>query len=409
MNIKKTKLNLPRAEAFIIFFIALSIPLSKPLIYLSILSFIILSTIKLISDKTYRSNIFQSYLFWASTGVFVFGLISTAIGSGYAEDIIWMLSKTMLLPMAVPLLLAFRQETNRTAAISGVVLGFWIAFFLTARMHNWSWTGERYEGATWLIDAWAVICALLIALLTPLVFIATSNNLWRTVLAATLLGATLMLITTGARGPWLGAAAGVFVYLIMRQRSALLSLSVLTIASILAAQLFWPTQFEKFEQRVYSITDTQTDASNYLRLAMWETGYALIKKQMLSGEKGFWFGYKKKGRGDLANEFYYNEFIDQAKIKPGILKEYNWKITDFHNSYLESIFRNGILWTLGSLFILSWFAIGPIEKEKSMTQSWSAAPLLLCFLVTGVTYTLLPHFAFLFLIFFIALARGFSR
>lgn len=387
----------------------MSIFISKPLIYISILLLMAVILAQIAMDREYRIEIFNNRLFWASTSVFLFGLISTVIGSGNAEDIGWMFNKTMLLPMAVPLLFAFRQETNRSAAIAGVVLGFWIAFFLTARMHNWSWTGERYEGATWLIDAWAVICALLIALLTPLVFIATSNNLWRTVLIATLLGAVVMLVTTGARGPWLGAAAGVFVYLIMRQRSALLSLSVLTIASILAAQLFWPTQFEKFEQRVYSITDTQTDASNYLRLAMWETGYALIKKQMLSGEKGFWFGYKKKGRGDLANEFYYNEFIDQAKIKPGILKEYNWKITDFHNSYLESIFRNGILWTLGSLFILSWFAIGPIEKEKSMTQSWSAAPLLLCFLVTGITYTLLPHFAFLFLIFFIALARGFSR
>ena len=409
-----TTLTQPRSltlklETAFIFLLGFAIFVSKPLIYLSILLLIGVTLTRVATDPDYRHQLFDSKLFWASSGVFVFGLLATLIGSGYAEDVTWMFSKTMMLPMIVPLVLAFAQKTNRTAAIAGAVVGFWIAFVLTGNMHNWTWSGDRYEGATWLIDSWGVICAMLILLLTPLVFVATNNRLWRGVLVVTLLGAMIMLVTTGARGPWLGVVAGVFVYLALKQRMALVFVTALGVSTMFAANSLWPQQIDAFKHRAQSITNTDTDASNYLRLAMWETGYALITKQMVTGDKGFWFGYRKKGKGELPNDFYYNEFIDQAKVKPGVLKEHNWKLTDFHNSYLESVFRNGILWTLGSLFMLAWLAIGPLQRGQGWSNTWAAVPSLIGFLVIGMTYTLLPHFAFLFLIFFMALGRGFDR
>jgi len=276
-------------------------------------------------------------------------------------------------------------------------------------MYNWNWSGDRYGGATWLIDTWGVICAMLILLLAPLVFLTTNNRLLKIILAITLLGAILMLLINGARGPLVGLVVGVFIYLLIKQRTALLSVIVLSAAAVMAANLLWPQQIEAMKVRVVSIADTEKNPSSYLRLAMWETGAALITKQLVTGDKGFWFGYRKKGKGELANDFYYNEFMDQAKIKPGVLKEYNWRLTDFHNSYIESVFRNGILWTLGSLFVLAWLAVGPLQRGQGFSSTWAAVPSLLGFLVIGMTYTLLPHFAFLFLIFFMALARGFDR
>lgn len=409
ITLTQPRLLIPKLETALIFLLAFAIFISKPLIYLSILLLIGSTLVRIVKDQEFRQKIFGNNFFWASTGVFLFGLFATAIGSGYAEDIGWMASKTMLLPMAVPLLLAFEDKRNRTAAIAGALAGFWIAFVLTAHMHGWEWSGGRYEGATWLIDSWGVICAMLILLLTPLIFVATRHWLWRCLFGLTLLGAIIMLITTGARGPWLGLVAGVFVYLAMKQRIALAAVSVMVVATLVVASNLWPQQIDAFKTRVQSITNIETDASNYLRLAMWETGYALISKQLLTGDKGFWFGNRKKGKGELANEFYYNEFMDQAKIKPGILKEYKWNLTDFHNSYLESVFRNGILWTLASLLILIWLAIGPLQNGKRFSATLIAAPSLIGFLVIGMTYTLLPHFAFLFLIFFMALCRGFDR
>lgn len=398
-----------RIETTCIFILGMSIFLSKPLIYLSILLLIGLILVRIVANQEYRHELFESKLFWASTGVFVFGLLATAIGSGYAEDIGWMFSKTMLLPMVAPLLLAFSHQSNRIAAIAGILVGFWIAFVLTADMHGWQWSGGRYEGATWLIDTWGVICAMLILLLTPLVFAENQKRIFRVLLILTILGAIVMLITNGARGPWLGVIAAVFVYLAIKQIRALAVVVVLGIASVFVTSHLYPQQAETLKYRVESITDLENNPSGYLRLAMWETGYALISKQLLTGNKGFWFGYRKKGRGELANDFYYNEFMDQARIKPGILKEYEWNLTDFHNSYLESVFRNGILWTLASLFILIWLALGPLKRGKKFSETWLAAPSLIGFLVIGMTYTLLPHFAFLFLIYFMALCRGFDR
>jgi hypothetical protein len=398
-----------KLETGFIFLLALAIFVSKPLIYLSILLLIAVTLVRVAKDQDYRHELLDSKLFWASTGVFVFGLLSTVIGSGYAEDVGWMFSKTMLLPMVVPLLLAFAHKANRMAAIAGAVVGFWMAFVLTGNMYSWNWSGDRYGGATWLIDTWGVICAMLILLLAPLVFLTRNNRLLKIILAITLLGAILMLLINGARGPLVGLVVGVFIYLLIKQRTALLSVIVLSTAAVMAANLLWPQQIEAMKVRVVSIADTEKNPSSYLRLAMWETGAALIKKQLVTGDKGFWFGYRKKGKGELANDFYYNEFMDQAKIKPGVLKEYNWRLTDFHNSYIESVFRNGILWTLGSLFVLAWLAVGPLQRGQGFSSTWAAVPSLLGFLVIGMTYTLLPHFAFLFLIFFMALARGFDR
>ena len=407
--ISLTQSRSEKIETALIFLLSASIFLSKPLIYLTILLLIGVIVARTVTSHGYRNLLLDSPLFWASTSVFVFGLLATLIGSGYAEDVGWMASKTMLLPMAVPLWLAFSRRTNRTAAISGAMVGFWIAFVLTAHMHNWQWSGERYEGATWLIDAWGVICAMLILLLTPLIFATKHDRPLHLAIVLTLVGAIIMLLTTGARGPWTGVIAGACIYLAIKHTKALAVLVVVATASIFVFSHLYPKQFEDTKNRVESITDFDNNSSSYLRLALWETGYALITKQMLAGDKGFWFGYRKKGRGELPNDFYYDEFIDKAKVKPGILKEYNWKLTDFHSSYLESIFRNGIVWTLGSLFVLGWLAVGPLQRGQGFSSAWIAVPSLAGFLVIGLTYTLLPHFAFLFLIFFLALGRGFER
>lgn len=409
-----TTLTQPRSltlklETAFIFLLGLAIFISKPLIYLSILLLIGVTLVRIATDSDYRHELFGSRLFWASSGVFVLGLVTTSIGSGYAEDVGWMASKTMLLPMVVPLLLAFGQNTNRTAAIAGAVVGFWIAFVLTAQLHNWTWSGGRYTGATWLIDSWGLICAMLIVLLTPLVFVGKNNWKWRALLVATLLGSMVMLITTGARGPWLGVMAGIAVYVFFKQPKHLPSIAALLSIFFYALFTLLPLQMSSTFARAQSVTNVNTDESSYLRLAMWETGYALIKKQLVTGDKGFWVGYRKKGKGELANDFYYNEFIDKAKFRPGVLKAYNWKLTDFHNSYLESVFRNGIVWTVGSLLILAWLAVGPLKAGQGFTQTWVAVPSLLSFLVIGMTYNILPQFAFLFVIFFMALGRGFDR
>jgi len=397
-----------KLETALIFLLGMVIFLSKPMIYLTILLLFVLTAVRLAKSPPYRHEMFGSRIFWASVAVFVLGVLAAAIGSDYTEDLGWMAKKTLPLMMIVPLLLAFSQKTNRTAALTGVVLGFWIAFVLTGNIHYWSWSGERWSGATWLVDTWGVLCAMLILLLTPLVFLTTQNWQWRVVLIATILGALVMLIFNGARGPFVGVAAGLSTYLLFKQQKAFLIIAALTIFSFFSVSQLIPQQTAAVKDSYASIVDFENNPSSYVRLALWEVGAALIKKQLVDGDKEFFWGNGHTGKGELANDFYYNYFIDHAVISPDKLLKLNWKINDLHNMYLESIFQNGILWTIGSLVILLWLGIGPLWRRKGLTKTWAAVPSLIGFLVFGITYTLLPHFAFLFLIFFLALGRGFE-
>ncbi len=401
-----TKLPFHKLETGLLFTFGMVIFLSKPAIYLVSLLLLVVTATHFLLSAHYRRALLEHQLFWGSVALFMLGILGVSVGSTFAADVGWIAKKTMLLLLVVPFLLAFEQQSNRIAALAGVVLGFWIAFVLTGDMHNWSWSGQRLEGATWLVDAWGVICAMLIVVLTPFVFFKQIGTVLKGILVVTILAATLMLVTNGARGAWLGAAAGVFVYLLIKQRLALMVVCTMSAVALLVASTIWPEQTESFKLRAQSITNTKTDASNYIRLALWETGSALIQKNVTSGDKKIWLGHGHQGHVASSTKFYRDEFSQQAAVRPGLLNETT--INDFHNMYIQSIVQNGILWTVGILFFLLWLGFGPLKKGYGFTKTWAATPTLLAYLVTGVTYTLLPHFAFMFLIYFLSLGRGFD-
>jgi len=401
-----TKLLTLKLETSLIFLLGFAIFISKPLIYFSTLLLIFTLAARLITDQPYRHALFDNRLFWASVGVFLLGVVSTSIGSDYPKDVAWIVRKTMILVLMAPLVLSFSDKTNRLAGLLGVLLGFWIAFVLTADMYNWSWSGGRYEGATWDVGMWGVVCAMLITLLTPLLFAADSGWKWRVVVAMTIAAAAFMLITTLTRGPWLGAAAGVLIYMIMKQRKALVIFAVALASIFYTAKGIWPDQVASFGSRVQSISNTQGDASNYIRLALWEAGTGLMKKQLVEGDKRFWFGNGATGKDIVANDFFYKEFKGKATVKPGALKAMRWHVGDMHNMYIDSMLANGFLWTMSCLALLMWFAFKNTHGIATGKSDWLAPPMLICYLVVGLTYAILPHFALMACIYFIALLNG---
>jgi hypothetical protein len=395
-----------KLETSLIFLLGLALFISKPLIYLSTLLLIATVVTRLIIDQPYRHILFDSRVFWASVGVFLLGVVSASIGSDYSEDVAWMVRKSMVLLLMAPLVLSFGDKTNQLAGLLGVLLGFWIAFVLTADMYNWSWSGGRYEGATWDVGMWGVVCAMLMTFLTPLLFAGSNGWGWRVVVVTTIMAAAFMLITTLTRGPWLGAAAGVLIYMIIKQRKALLIFTVAMASIFYTAKGIWPDQVASFESRVQSISNTQGDASNYIRLALWEAGTGLVKKQLVEGDKRFWFGNGATGKDIVANDFFYNEFKDKATVKPGELEAMGWHVGDMHNMYIDSMLANGFLWTLSCLVLLIWFAFRNTHGVATDKSTWSAPPMLACYFVVGLTYAILPHFALMACIYFIALLNG---
>jgi len=395
-----------KLETSLIFLLGFAIFISKPLIYFSTLLLIFTLAARVITDQPYRHALFDNRLFWASVGVFLLGVVSTSIGSDYPKDVAWMVRKTMILVLMAPLVLAFGDKTNRLAGLLGVLLGFWLAFVLTADMYNWGWSGGRYEGATWDVGMWGVVCAMLMTFLTPLLFAGSNGWGWRVVVVTTIMAAAFMLITTLTRGPWLGVAAGVLIYMIMKQRKALLIFTVALASIFYTAKGIWPDQVASFESRVESISNTQGDASNFIRLALWEAGSELMKKQFVEADKRFWFGNGATGKDVVANDFFYKEFKDKATVKPGELEVMGWHVGDMHNMYIDSMLANGFLWTLSCLVLLIWFALKNRSGVVIGDSSWFLPPLLICYLVIGLTYAILPHFALMICIYFISLLNG---
>lgn len=404
----KTNTTVTKLETALLFGMGMVIFLSKPAIYLLCVLLLGLTSFRVLTNELYRQEVLGHRLFWASTGLFLFGVAATAVGSSYPEDVAWIAQKTMLLPMVVPLLIAFSNPINRTAGLSGVVLGFWIAFVLTGQMHNWSWSGGRYEGATWDVGMWGVLCAMLMVLVTPFLFRHKLAWPWRLLIAITFIAAVIILTTTGSRGPMLGATAGVFVYLAFKQRKALLGLVAAGVIALYGMALVWPQQITALKDRALSVTNTQTDASNYIRLALWESGLAQIEHQLINGERGFWLGNGHTGHQQKSTEFYKN-FSPNAKVKPGLLLEINAPdehiIKDFHNMYIQSAIVTGIPWTVGSLMIFTWLIGVKVKSLDRFNLSWSRIPTITNYSVIGITYAILPHFAFLIVIFLLCLAH----
>jgi len=397
-----------KLETGFIFLLGLAIFISKPLIYLSILLLIGVTLVRIATKQEYRHELFDNRLFWTSSGVFVFGLLATLIGSEYVEDVGWMAKKTMLLPMVVPLLMAFSQKINRIAAIAGVVMGFWIAFVLTGNMYNWTWSGDRYAGATWDVGMWGVVCAMLMALLTPMIFNRTTPLKWRALLVITFMGATVMLVTTGSRGPILGAAAGILIYLVFKQQKALIWLLATSGLILYALSIATPEQMNAFQYRAQSITNTQTDASNYIRLALWETGLAQIKDQLKNGDISLLVGSGHKGHEQISSEFY-RKFTQHAKTQPGLLLTLGASedkiVRDFHNMYIQSAVVTGIPWTTACIALIVFIGLIKPDRNRRIIFLWSTLPVSICYLITGVTYAILPHFALIIAIFYITILK----
>lgn len=395
-----------KLETVLLFALGMVIFLSKPAIYLLCLLLLGLNVFRLLANRVYRQEVFSRKLFWASTGLFVLGVVATAVGSSYPEDVGWIAKKTMLLPMVVPLLIAFTNPANRIAGMSGVLLGFWIAFVLTGHMYNWSWSGGRYEGATWDVGMWGVLCAMLMVLVTPVLFHHKLAWPWRILMSITFIAAAIMLTTTGSRGPMLGAAAGVFVYLAFQQRKALIGLLAVGAIAIYGMAFVWPLQIAAFKDRALSVTNTQTDASNYIRLALWESGLAQIQHQLINGDRGFWLGNGHTGHEEKSTAFYM-DFSANAKVKPGLLLDISPTdedfIKDFHNMYIQSAIVTGIPWTVGSLLLLMWLISTKGKSKNIFKVSWSSTPTIINYLSIGITYAILPHFAFLIVIFLLCL------
>jgi O-antigen ligase len=400
-----TKITALRIENGMVFVLGAGLFLSKPVIYAATGFLTLYFLLRCFKDSNYRRAAFSEKLIVAALVIYVFGLVACILMPTTLEDLGFITRKSLYLVIFAPLLLAFRQPSNRKFALTGLIIGFWIAAILTFFQSEQLEAG-RFRGATWMVDVWGVLCALFFVFLTPRIFDQQQSILLRVLFAVTALTTFILLVLSGARGPWLGACVAVGLYLLFYQRRALGIFLIIAIVAYLPIKHFAPAPIAQIEQRVVSIVGTEKNISNWIRLMLWKLSFAHDVEKFESRPSELLLG---SGSNSHFAKFY--DFFERTNALTQEEKDrlsgpdVGYPSNDIHNMYLDAIAKHGLVWTLANIFLFLAIAATILRQvPKPHTSALAAPALVCCFLITGGFYALLPHFAATFLIFFSALA-----
>lgn len=129
--------NLDHLESFCVLLFAVAIFIWKPGIYVAsglICLYLILRTA---IEVEFRNTLWNSTLAKLSLGMYAVGLITATLGAETYQDVAWMARKTLFLPIVVFLAFALKRRVNQQLAMTGLVIGFWIASVITLSNHDW--------------------------------------------------------------------------------------------------------------------------------------------------------------------------------------------------------------------------------------------------------------------------------
>jgi hypothetical protein len=393
-----------RAENLMVFALGAGLFLSKPVIYAATGFLTLYFLLRCFKDSTYRRFAFSNKLIVAALAIYVFGLIACLLMPTTLEDLGVLARKSLYLVIFAPLVLAFRQSSNRNFALAGLMIGFWIAAIMTLLQIEQQHTG-RLAGATWMVDVWGVLLALFFVFLTPRIFEQQYSAPLRVLFALTALTTFILLVLSGARGPWLGACVAVGLYLLFYQRRALGIILVIAIMAYFPIKHFAPAPVAQIEQRVVSIVDTRENMSNWIRLTLWKLSAAQNVEKFETNIGELLLGSGSVSHFEKINDFFErtDALTPEEKMQLSTI-EVGYPSNDVHNMYLDSIAKNGLIWTLANIILFLAIAIIASTTKNSPNQSNRATPaVVLCFLVIGIFYSLLPHFATTFMIFFVSI------
>jgi hypothetical protein len=392
------------AERLLVFFLGVSIFVSKSGIYAATVFLVLYFLARLATSPECRAFFRSEKLAIASVVLYLLGLAVTVAYPGYIEDASVYARKGAFLLLIPPLMFAFRDPVTRRVALVGLLLGFWLDFTHTFYRIDWVWTGDRLAGTTWRPDQWSVMLALFLVFLVPI----TLEKRWgleKIVLMGTLVAVMLALLMAGGRGPWLGVLLAFTLYMVLQQRRAMLYVIVLSLVAYIPAHKLYGEQVEYLTSRLLSIGDPQ-ELSNRHRIEFWILTANYNVYILKNDKKAFLLG-----SGPVHQEERITDFIETTGVKERdryvFIRDLNeWKVTDAHNMYLDSLGKMGLIWTMSVLVFLFLLVRSGWAENRTTFPPWSAATVLLVFLFIGVFYSILAHFASFALVLFMTLALG---
>lgn len=400
-----TLLQQVTAERLLVFFLGVSIFVSKSGIYAATVFLVLYFLVRLATSPECRAFFRSEQLAIASVVLYLLGLAVTVAYPGHIEDVSVYARKGAFLLLIPPLMFAFRDPATRRVALVGLVLGFWLDFIHTFHELDWVWSGGMVAGATWKQDQWSVMLALFLAFLVPIA-LEKRWSLEKTILMGTLGAAMLALLMAGGRGPWLGVVLAVTLYMVFQQRRAMLYFIGLSLLLYIPAHTLYEEQVEYLKNRLQSIGDLQENVSNRWRMEFWTLTANYNFHMLKNDQKAFLLG-----SGPIHQEERITDFIEETGVKESdryvfIRDRSEWKVNDAHNLYLDSLGKMGLIWTVSVLVFLLLLVRSGWAANRPTFSPWSSASVLLVFLFIGIFYSILAHFASFALVLFMTLALG---
>lgn len=389
---------------FLVSFLFLSLLISKPGIYFSSALVIIYGLYLSFTDQTWRNFIKKNIIIKTSIFLYIVGLLASFTYFNLSEIGIFARKAGFLLVFPVLTFIFSKNSTSRKVALVFFMLGLLVAFIESGRIISGITVTDLFKyriDSFFDIGRWSEMLAYIIAFSVPFSHYSTSRTT-RNLFYIIIIFSILFLLLTGSRGPWIATAIMLFIFTAIRNRKLLITLSIAIAISAISINITYPSIMGPLKERISSISDTQLNYSNLSRLVMWNKAIDFSYYNLKNEPYTFLFG---TGVESISEKF--KIYLDLENDLSSILKETRnqFSLSDHHNAFLDTLNKNGVVFTMGYLFLLFLLIRKSIHNIKfDAEHSDSILMLVGTFLLIGVFYSNAMEFQTLFLFSLIAVS-----
>lgn len=325
---------------------------------------------------------FERRFSFACFGLYALGLLVVSLSASGVQDIAWFARKgvfLLLIPFVIPMLKTHHDKAFKALLVGLVIaIGYSIYLLLTGQA-----MGVSRLQSFWDIGRWAEVLAYITIILLSLVYY--DDSMKRSVKGALLALSAVSfyaLIATGSRGPMLFFFVTLVIFLALNNRKLFVGLIVVTALALLAMKE--SAVFHGIYDRVASIFASD-NVSNNSRLLLWGHALGFIEFNIQNNFATFLFGTGDSALQGLLTQ-YLNSVGSIEEMQKSVGNQMSLK--DFHNLYLDSMVRMGVIYTVGYLSLMGFVLLSLGKKVlNGNTLSWMSISLLMTYLGIGTVYS----------------------
>ncbi len=394
-----------RGLIFLLGIFSLSLPISKAGINASAGLFIFLSLFKFLFNIEEMKQIYKKNKNILNFSLLIFiGSLINLLSPGGIESAKTFFFKSLYFAM-IPGIISILSKKNKK-----IFAGFFFSSLFIGIVKSYLVFFNEFHGIykSWIrvhsfydVGRWSIILLFAMSLLLPLLF-GEKNKSKKIMNLLFLTMATISLILSNSRGPWISLVITCLFYFIVYERKKIKYMVL--ILALLTMLMGTNNKYSQWKDRVISIGNIN-ESSNKGRLVMWrEAGFFVLNN--------FQNTLILTGTGVNNYESIYIEYLKENNKMDLLLQEANqFSFSDNHNIYFDLINQMGILYFLlySHMFFKLCKEVYEKSKETKNIKYRCITILLFSFFSSGVFYGHIFSYEMFTLFFFISLGKVTER